>query len=746
MTKQASLPPISAHGCLLTSKTVHGQQHRGDRTTPSSFLNPPVHLLIATRILQLFKRDPTVPSEQRVDVNALVQGAKTALGRDVVYDKEFLASLNLLKFQETDYSKNDEDIRHGIPLDVIIDRGIQPNRMHGDDADTIRDVFKDDPKIEGTIELLKNGQLPFMNTDFKVNAFQEWSFSSSYLRTMDLCNDAMVELVRAGKAMVFTEETLQAADVLDQLHGNTLVHAPSSKVKGRTCLDCSHESKNTQSLNGSVNFEAHDKHYPFSALSSLEALCTLACIVRTLNPGKRICGALVDVVGAYPQVAQGVQSAKLHSTKVKIPHPTITDKFITLILVFLVVMFGFTRAGNVYCVCADSIDRQHNAKRQRSRTYIDDGGIIDIEERIEESRAEYKACVRSLFGHDAVNDTKDRMWQDGLECIGWYLDFVSWTAMPKEKSMCKLILAVFEDIKPGQRAVKVKTLERVLGLLMWYSVAIPCGRTFLLSLYACKYGDNDVGGRITHLSDLAMQDLEFWRAIILAGFIDRTTVAASIDSLNENRIPDFYYRSDASTSVGGGAILSLSEGGPSIEVIGQSAIRWTRHEVAAFERMGVSINVLEYFSAIFFVMVWSDILRGKVVSIECDNTAAVSWLLKGRAKGGGAADVLAKLTVLFCYEAKIYLLCKHLAGVLNVVADFNSRDLSFMSQNSDERYWDHPANDLQSSRDSVLTDRIRRCRTLLFRAVMEPESLRGPMLLDELILLRSTPGRAPATL
>ena len=233
---------------------------------------------------------------------------------------------------------------------------------------------------------------------------------------------------------------------------------------------------------------------------------------------------------------------------------------------------------------------------------------------------------------------------------------------------------------------------------MWYSIAIPCGKSFLLSLYACKYGDDDPGRRVTHLSDLAMQDLEFWRAIILAGCVDRTTVAASIDSLNANRLPDFYYRSDASTSVGGGAVLSLSEGGPPIAVAGQSAIRWTRREVAAFERMGVSINVLEYFSAIFFIMVWSDMLRGKVVSIECDNTAAVSWLLKGRARGGGAADVLAKLTVLFCYEAKIYLLCKHLAGVLNVVADFNSRDLLLMSQNDDERYWESPENIQLSSR------------------------------------------------
>ena len=108
--------------------------------------------------------------------------------------------------------------------------------------------------------------------------------------------------------------------------------------------------------------------------------------------------------------------------------------------------------------------------------------------------------------------------------------------------------------------------------------------------------------------------------------------------------------------------------------------------------------------------------------------------------------MLAKLTVLFCYEAKIYLLCKHLAGVPNVVADFNSRDLLLMSQHDDERYWESPENIQLSSRHSMPTERIWRCRTLLFRAVTEPESLRGQRLLEELILLRSIPGCAPATL
>ena len=450
-------------------------------------------------------------------------------------------------------------------------------------------------------------------------------------------------------------------------------------------------------------------------MTSLSKLCELACKQRQRYAKARLYGAVVDVCSAYTQVAQSVETAKAHAIEIQAPHPSLIDAFIVPTVLFLCVIFGDSRAGNVYCVCAESIHRQHNAKYCRSETYIDDGGIIDAEEFIEESRDEYKKCVRTLFGPDSVNDKKDVLFEDCLECIGWRLDFITWTVMPKEKGMCKIMLALFKDIAPQQRRVSIKVLERTLGLLMWYSAVIPCGKSFLLSLYACMHSSEN-GNSHTHLTELAMSDLDWWRAIVLAGFWDRTTISASIDSLRVNRTPHFYYRSDASTSTGGGAVLSLSEGGVPLNMPGQAAIRWTIDEMLVFESMGVSINVLEYFAATFFIMLWVDTLRGKVISIECDNASAVSWLLKGRARGGGgAADVLVKIFVLFCYEAKIILLCKHLAGVANVVANFRSRDLIFAAQGSDEHYWE--PREATPTLQSNLPDRAAHCRRLLHKAV-----------------------------
>ena len=79
------------------------------------------------------------------------------------------------------------------------------------------------------------------------------------------------------------------------------------------------------------------------------------------------------------------------------------------------------------------------------------------------------------------------------------------------------------------------------------------------------------------------------------------------------------------------------------------AIRWTGEELLAFQRMGVSINTLEYYATIYYVMLWAETLRGTVVFLECDNTAAAAWLMRGRtARDNAAADAIAKIFTLFC--------------------------------------------------------------------------------------------------
>jgi hypothetical protein len=152
-----------------------------------------------------------------------------------------------------------------------------------------------------------------------------------------------------------------------------------------------------------------------------------------------------------------------------------------------------------------------------------------------------------------------------------------------------------------------------------------------------------------------------------------------------------------------------------------------------FAQLGVSINVLEYFVAIFYVMLWVDEFRGQCVLLECDNTAAVSWLMKNRAtRGSHATDCLVKMFSLFCLHEKITIISLHIRGVDNTVADFRSRDLAFAAQDSDEGLMASAATHGDTFEGS---SRLALCRQALLLCVTRPEEMHWVKVLSKLTAL-----------
>ena len=56
--------------------------------------------------------------------------------------------------------------------------------------------------------------------------------------------------------------------------------------------------------------------------------------------------------------------------------------------------------------------------------------------------------------------------------------------------------------------------------------------------------------------------------------------------------------------------MSLTAGGEPLSVP-DDAIRWTAEEMRVFATQGISINTLEYYAAIYFVMLWSHLFVGQ---------------------------------------------------------------------------------------------------------------------------------------
>ena len=180
--------------------------------------------------------------------------------------------------------------------------------------------------------------------------------------------------------------------------------------------------------------------------------------------------------------------------------------------------------------------------------------------------------------------------------------------------------------------------------------------------------------------------------------------------------------------------MSLTLGGKPIDGFMYDAIRWTREEKAAFIEMEVSINVLEYFTAVYYIMLWSEKCENKVIHLECDNTAAVSWIVKSRAGHSSYADALTKVFSLFCLKYNITVTCTHIEGARNIIADQKSRDLLYYSQDADEGVANGPVSSASNKREI--------CRRLLLECIIRPASMHGPNLLRLLTLLHTSHGRS----
>ena len=421
----------------------------------------------------------------------------------------------------------------------------------------------------------------------------------------------------------------------------------------------------------------------------------------------------------------------------------------TVAVIYLVGIFGDCMMGDIFCRGSNAIHVQHNADGHTSVTYIDDGTIVDHPDLIEPSIEGYLTLLRALFGPEAANLEKVESWVHELIALGWHFDFAKWNVLPKQKGLDKLLVALFGDMKLGARVTTQEHWDTVIGLLNWYSQAIPASAAFLASLYKCTSGRNSKKRRkkknrnarqrdLVHLTALAKSDLDFLRAIVLVAHFDRSVMAASISRVRLNKDPSRHLTTDASTTVGFGGYLSLTHGGPAVPGCDGSsggAARWSRLERRLFEELGISINVLEFFGVLFYILLWAHHLQGHVVRVNCDNTSAVSWLMRNRTKCGGVADVLVKLYVLFTLRHDITIVGLHIKGSLNVIADFNSRDLLLRAQDEDES-----VTGTLCGPDSRALTRAERCRRLLLICVTKPHLMRGPSLVDELCLLDTTPG------
>ena len=312
---------------------------------------------------------------------------------------------------------------------------------------------------------------------------------------------------------------------------------------------------------------------------------------------------------------------------------------------------------------------------------------------------------------------------------------------PKAKAIDKIHAALFYILPLNfcdeNKVIKVprRTYLEIASLLSWYSVGLKLGNSFVHSIYkSAGWGNLD---SLQEASLSCKRDIGWWRILSVASMRDPWLLSTDISSLRRNTLPDFYMATDASTSIGGGGWLGSSADDSSAFL--EASIRWSDCEKVAFENFAlnhggkpVDINVLEFFTAMYMIMLWGPQLKGKIIFLQCDNTAAVSWLLKFRASNKSPiGESLVQIFSLFCIAFDITLIPSFLKGILNVKADDLSRyrvpiyfkDSAGLVDIKDVTWWEG------QSREIV-------CRNLLLASVGMPWSVYSQQILQLLRALQ----------
>ena len=133
------------------------------------------------------------------------------------------------------------------------------------------------------------------------------------------------------------------------------------------------------SLNEGTDTLQSDEFYKPTVLPTVADLCEMAEVLRVKYPGSNIHEATIDVASAYQQFPLAIETAKLRASIINIYDGRV-------LVVYLVGVFGDTRASHVYNVIGRAVDYHHNLDLEvlRSRTYIDDTILMDAEEKLDE--------------------------------------------------------------------------------------------------------------------------------------------------------------------------------------------------------------------------------------------------------------------------------------------------------------------------------------------------------------------------
>jgi hypothetical protein len=149
-------------------------------------------------------------------------------------------------------------------------------------------------------------------------------------------------------------------------------------------------------------------------------------------PGEDLEGATADAKQAYCQNVASLESALLRCTRM-----FSEDRSREILAMYIVCIFGDTRAGHVYGLASGAIDFGHNEGHsvKRSATYVDDGILFGPRRLLPGWLAEYLDWIRLLYGNGAIAQEKVSSLSQDFVTFGchWNRRRNVWRVGPKKR-------------------------------------------------------------------------------------------------------------------------------------------------------------------------------------------------------------------------------------------------------------------------------------------------------------------------
>ena len=216
-------------------------------------------------------------------------------------------------------------------------------RLKGSSELDLRQQLEGYPDLDTLIDLLSAGQPSFMIDSFSPNGGVAFKQSNGYAKAAPLCHHAVAKLYKKGRVMLLPWDLL-SADEKKMFHISPFTWAPKSDAwEGRTCLNLSHPGKSGMSLNNSTDTQRSDEFYRPTVWPTVADLCEMAETLRAKYPESNIHGATIDVASAYQQFSLSFDAARFRVSILNVNN-------VRVLVVYLVGVFGDTRASHVYNV------------------------------------------------------------------------------------------------------------------------------------------------------------------------------------------------------------------------------------------------------------------------------------------------------------------------------------------------------------------------------------------------------------